>query len=82
MDQVAGADSLASEAAGEGVRRVVFQGQRGAYSHLACRQACPHFEALPAESFEDAFAAVREGRAERAMIPIDNSPAGSPTSTT
>ena len=76
MDQVAGADSLASEAAVDGARRVVFQGQRGAYSHLACRQVCPHFEALPAESFEDAFAAVREGRAERAMIPIDNSVAG------
>jgi prephenate dehydratase len=76
MDQVAGADSLASDAAAEGARRVVFQGQLGAYSHLACRQVCPHLEALPAESFEDAFAVVREGGADRAMIPIDNSVAG------
>jgi prephenate dehydratase len=76
MDQPAGADSLTSDAAVESARRVVFQGQPGAYSHLACRQVCPHFEALPAESFEDAFATLREGRAERAMIPIDNSIAG------
>jgi prephenate dehydratase len=76
MDQPAGADSLTSDGAVERARRVVFQGQPGAYSHLACRQVCPHFEALPAESFEDAFATLREGRAERAMIPIDNSIAG------
>jgi prephenate dehydratase len=57
-------------------RRIAFQGQLGAYSHLACRQVCPRFEAVPAETFEQAFAAVREGRAERAMIPIDNSIAG------
>jgi prephenate dehydratase len=76
MDQAAGADSLTRDAAADSVRRVVFQGQPGAYSHLACRQVCPHFEALPAESFDDAFATLREGRAERAMIPIDNSVAG------
>jgi prephenate dehydratase len=76
MDQAAGADSLTRDAAPDSVRRVVFQGQPGAYSHLACRQVCPHFEALPAESFDDAFATLREGRAERAMIPIDNSVAG------
>jgi prephenate dehydratase len=76
MDQAAGADSLTRDAAADSVRRVVFQGQPGAYSHLACRQVCPHFEALPAESFEDAFGALRDGRADRAMIPIDNSVAG------
>jgi prephenate dehydratase len=57
-------------------RRIVFQGQPGAYSHLACRQVCPHLEAVPTESFEEAFAAVRAGEAERAMIPIENSVAG------
>jgi len=56
--------------------RIVFQGAPGAYSHLACRQACPELEPLPAAAFEDAFATVREGRAERAMIPIENSVAG------
>lgn len=57
-------------------RQIVFQGQAGAYSHLACRQACADFTPLPAETFEDAFACVREGRAARAMIPIENSVAG------
>ena len=37
---------------------------------------CPHLEAVPTESFEEAFAAVRAGEAERAMIPIENSVAG------
>ena len=76
MDKAADADATGRAAAAETTRRVVFQGQPGAYSHLACRQVCPHYEALPADSFEDAFAAVRQGRAERAMIPIDNSVAG------
>jgi prephenate dehydratase len=76
MEQPADASTRQSASAGGSVPRIAFQGQRGAYSHLACRQVCPAYEALPAESFEDAFAAVREGRAERAMIPIENSIAG------
>jgi prephenate dehydratase len=55
---------------------IAFQGLPGAYSHMACRQAYPELKALPCHSFEDAFAAVREGRARYAMIPIDNSVAG------
>jgi prephenate dehydratase len=57
-------------------QRIVFQGQPGAYSHMACAQVFPELEAVPMAAFEDAFAAVREGRASRAMIPIDNSVAG------
>ncbi len=57
-------------------RRVAFQGHAGAYSHLACRQTFPELEALPCPSFEDAFAAVRDGSVELAMIPIENSVAG------
>ncbi|MFZ5609498.1 MAG: prephenate dehydratase [Pseudomonadota bacterium] len=55
---------------------IAFQGAPGAYSHLACREMFPQLEALPTPSFEDAFAAVEEGRAELAMIPIENSQAG------
>jgi prephenate dehydratase len=55
---------------------VAFQGARGANSDLACRQVFPGVPTLPCVAFEDAFAAVREGRAERAMIPIDNSSNG------
>jgi len=55
---------------------VAFQGQFGAYSHLACQEALPDYTPLPCPSFEDAFAAVQEGRAVRGMIPIENSLAG------
>lgn len=57
-------------------RAIAFQGRPGAYSHMACRQAYPELEPLPCPSFEDAFAAVREGQARLAMIPVDNSVAG------
>jgi prephenate dehydratase len=57
-------------------RTIAFQGVPGAYSHLACRQAFPELFALPCHSFEDAFAAVREGQARYAMIAVDNSIAG------
>lgn len=56
--------------------RIAFQGQLGAYSHLACRHARPDYEPLPCAAFEDAFAAVADGTAQLAMIPIDNSVAG------
>ena len=41
-----------------------------------CQQAYPDWEPLPCASFEDAFAAVENGDADLAMIPIDNSIAG------
>ncbi len=57
-------------------RTIVFQGEPGANSDLACRKAYPGYKPLPCPTFEDAFAAVRTGRAELAMIPIENSVAG------
>ncbi len=57
-------------------KRIAFQGKTGAYSDLACRAAAPDYETLPCPSFEDAFLAVHEGRADLAMIPIENSTAG------
>jgi len=57
-------------------RKIAFQGEPGANSHIACNEAYRGFEPLPCPTFEDAFAAVRTGRAELAMIPIDNSVAG------
>jgi prephenate dehydratase len=57
-------------------RKIAFQGEPGANSHIACKQAYPDYEPLPCATFEDAFAAVRSGRATLAMIPIDNSLAG------
>jgi prephenate dehydratase len=55
---------------------VAFQGAPGAYSDLACREVFPGVPTLPCPTFEDVFAAVRDGRAERAMIPIENSQHG------
>lgn len=64
-------------------RRIVFQGELGANSHIACLEVYPEFEPVPADTFEDAFATVARGEARYAMIPIENSsPGASPTSTT
>ncbi len=57
-------------------RIIAFQGVPGAYSDLACRSVHPEMQTLPCPSFEDAFAAVKENRAELATIPIENSVAG------
>jgi prephenate dehydratase len=56
--------------------KIAFQGQHGAYSDLACRVAFPHMETLPCETFEAAIEAVRDGTAELAMLPPENSIAG------
>ncbi len=55
---------------------ISFQGEPGANSHIAARAAFPDLEPLPCASFDDAFAAVSEGQARYAMIPIENSVAG------
>jgi prephenate dehydratase len=55
---------------------IAFQGAPGAYSDLACRRVFPAMTTLPCAAFEDAFAAVRDGAAGLAMLPIENSVAG------
>jgi prephenate dehydratase len=55
---------------------IAFQGQPGAYSDLACRIAYPGAATLPCASFQAAMAEVREGRADLAMLPPENSLAG------
>ncbi len=57
-------------------RYISYQGEPGAFSELACIKFAPHLTPLPCAIFEDAFAAVTEGRADRAMLPIENSLAG------
>src|ERR1700754_1049933 len=54
-------------------RAVAFQGAPGANSHIAALEAFPNGLPLPCFSFEDAIDAVKEGRADCAMIPIENS---------
>jgi prephenate dehydratase len=55
---------------------IAFQGLPGAYSELASHLAYPKMKTLPTAAFEDTFAAVRDGAARLAMIPIENSVAG------
>ncbi len=55
---------------------IAFQGVPGAYSDLACRNAYPLMTTLPCETFEAAIEAVRDGRADLAMLPCENSLAG------
>ena len=55
---------------------IAFQGAAGAYSEIACRLFAADFEPLPCTTFESVFEAVVEGKAERAMLPVENSVAG------
>lgn len=55
---------------------IVFQGEIGAYSHLACQEFYPAMEPKPCASFADAFKAVQTGVAKLAMIPVENTVAG------
>ena len=52
---------------------VAFQGEPGAYTNLAAREALPNALALPRTTFEDALLSVREGEADLAIIPVENS---------
>ncbi len=57
-------------------RAVAYQGAPGANSHIAALQAFPDCLPLPCFSFQGAIDAVRDGRADRAIIPIENSQHG------
>jgi prephenate dehydratase len=58
------------------LKKIAFQGAHGAFSDLACRTVFPKLETVPCHSFDDAFAAVQNGEADLAMIPVDNTIAG------
>src|SRR3954468_22110730 len=60
----------------DSAQTIAFQGLPGAYSDLACRRVFSDMTSLPCPAFEDAFAALRDGAAGLAMIPIENSVAG------
>jgi prephenate dehydratase len=57
---------------------VAFQGERGAFSEEAARRLVGATTAvLPCVRFEDVFRSLKEGRAAGAIIPIENTLAGS-----
>ncbi len=57
-------------------KKIVFQGEPGANSDIACREAYPDCEPVPCPTFEDALGAIASGEAALGMIPIENSLAG------
>lgn len=60
----------------EGVR-VVYQGVEGAYQHAAALQYFgDHADVYHVQTFEDAMKEVSDGRADYAVLPIENSSAG------
>lgn len=57
--------------------RVAFQGEAGAFSELAISAQWPQgATAIPCPSFDDALAALLDGRADFAVIPVENAIAG------
>ena len=56
---------------------IAFQGETGAYSEEAVSALYPEATAVPHPSFDAVFEAVATGKADRAVIPIENSLFGS-----
>ena len=56
--------------------RIAFQGEPGAYSHQACRQARPEMEAVPCATFEDVIDQTRRGTTDLGMLAVENSTYG------
>jgi prephenate dehydratase len=57
-------------------KKIIYQGEPGANSHLACKEAYPDYEPIPCPTFEDCFSALQGGDVDLGMIPIENSVAG------
>ncbi len=53
-----------------------FQGINGAYSELAGKNIFPEADSLACATFEEMFQTVKEGKANVAIVPIENSQAG------
>ena len=56
--------------------KVAFQGEKGAYSHLACTEVFPNAEILGCSTFEEAFQLAKDNSEYKIIIPIENSLAG------
>ena len=56
--------------------KLAFQGEKGAYSHLACLEVFPNSEVKGCSTFEEAFELARNNSEYKIIIPIENSLAG------
>ncbi len=56
--------------------KVAFQGEKGAYSHLACLEVFPETDVICCSTFEEAFQLAKDNSEYKIIIPIENSLAG------
>ena len=56
--------------------KIAFQGEKGAYSHLACLEIYPEVDPTSCPTFEDAFQLAKDDAEYKIVIPIENSLAG------
>lgn len=56
---------------------VAFQGERGAFSQVAVEQLVENAQVEPCQRFEEVFQALRAGKVDAAVIPIENTLHGS-----
>ena len=56
--------------------KVAFQGEKGAYSHLACLEIFPDVEVKACATFEEVFQLAKDSNDYKIVIPIENSLAG------
>jgi prephenate dehydratase len=57
--------------------KVAIQGERGAFSDLAAQSLLPRARIVPLPTFADIFAALERRSVHRALVPIENTLAGS-----
>ena len=57
--------------------KVAFQGEKGAYSHLACLEIFPNADVKACKTFDEAFMMAKESSEYKIVIPITNSSTGS-----
>lgn len=69
-------EQMTAAAAADPARAIAFQGAPGCNGHRAALEWDATALPLPCFSFEDALDAVKDGRADRAIIPIENSQHG------
>jgi len=56
--------------------KIAFQGEKGAYSHLASLEIFPNAEVTACSTFEETFQLAKDNSEYRIVIPIENSLAG------
>jgi prephenate dehydratase len=56
--------------------KVAFQGEKGAYSHIACEEIFKDIEIKNCATFEEVFKVTFEDESIKAIIPLENSLAG------